>query len=144
MQTAKQHSFFLNSINFAFWWYRIFNLNCFNTVSDFTPVNAKVCEKINPSSSAFHRFCGYQPPSRPLKVVYNVEINSASEHCRYDKIWFKCLCVMSNIKVTAVQDIQTDKHNLFHRSIWYTLRLKKKKKKKTCTHWHRGTSWQLA
>ena len=37
-----------------------------------------------------------------------VEVNGAYKHGRYEKIWLHTLCVMSNLKVFATQNRQTD------------------------------------
>ena len=62
--------------------------------------------------------------SGPWKWYKMVEVNGTCKHGRYNKIWLKSLCVMSNIKVFAMQDGRmdghTDRHNSSHRFVWYS------------------------
>ena len=62
-----------------------------------------------------------------------VDINGASKHERYEKIWLESLGVM-NVKAFAMQDCWPAKHVSLHISLCYSYEVKKKKKalKKVC------------
>ena len=78
---------------------RIFNLNCSNT--EFHADQLKTVQE-----NEVKRFCFALTlwPQGQWKWYKMADVNGAYKQCRYEKLWFKSLWVMSNFKVFAAQD----------------------------------------
>ena len=70
---------------------RMFNLNCFTTLSNFILISWKACEKMRSICFAFCWPCEPQPEPKSLKVVQMIEVNGAYKHWRHVKVCIQCL-----------------------------------------------------
>ena len=76
------------------------SLNCLDTILHFILTSRQVGEKTNLQGFAFCRPCDPHARPGPLKVIKKMlNVNRANKHGWYERLQFKSLHIMSNIKV---------------------------------------------
>ena len=91
-------------------------MNYFNTVSDFILISWELSEKLY--LTFFPLFTLW--PLAKTKTTEEWLKPQQNKHHRYERIWFKTLHVMSNVKVPSIQDgWSAKKHDWSWRSISY-------------------------